>query len=238
MQRIKIYLVAFVTLMSVSFAHAQSADDIINKYVDAIGGKDNLSKINSITMEASAQVMGNDNPVTVNILNGKAYKSVTDFNGQQFVRVYTDKGGWSINPFAGGSDAVALSNDEYKSVKQDIFIGGALYDYAMNHVGTASLEGTDGGDYKIKYNSPDSVESTYYIDTTSYLLTKMVRQGQMQGQDVDVTTTFSDYKKTPDGISIPYTTNVDFGGNFSMSTSIKKVDINKTIDPAIFEMPK
>ncbi|MDE3182936.1 MAG: hypothetical protein KGM16_05910 [Bacteroidota bacterium] len=238
MQRIKIGLMAVLTIMSISFVYAQNADEIINHYVDAIGGKDNLSKVNTVSMEASSQVMGNDNPVVVDIINGKGYKSVTDFNGQQFVRAYTDKGGWTINPFAGGSDPVALSPEEYKSVKEDMYIGGALYEYAVNHTGTATLEGTDGGAYKIKYTSPDSIESTYYIDTASYLLTKMMRQGQMQGQSVDVTTTLSDYQKTPEGISIPYTTNVDFGGNFSMSTTIKKVEINKTIDPSIFEMPK
>ena len=238
MQRIKIGLLAIVTLMSVSFASAQTADEVINHYIDAMGGKDNLSKVNSVYMEASSQVMGNDNPVVINIINGKAYKSVTDFNGQQFVRAYTDKGGWSINPFAGGTDAVALSPDEYKSVKEDMYIGGALYDYAVNQKGTATLEGTDNGAYKIKYTSPDSVESTYYIDTASYLLNKMIRQGQMQGQSVDVTTTFSDYKKTPEGVAVPYKTDIDFGGNFSMSTTLNKVEINKTIDPAIFEMPK
>ena len=238
MQRIKIGLLAVLTLMSASFVSAQTADEIINHYIDALGGKDNLSKVNSVYMEASAQVMGNDNPVVVNLLNGKAYKSVTDFNGQQFVRAYTDQGGWTINPFSGGTAAVALSPDEYKSVKEDIFLGGALYDYAINQKGTASLEGTEDGAYKIKYTSPDSIESTFYIDTASYLLKKMVREGQMQGQSVDVTTTFSDYKKTPEGISIPYTTNVDFGGNFSMSSTVNKVEVNKTIDPAIFEMPK
>lgn len=238
MLRIKIGLWAVLTIMSFSFAHAQSADDIINHYIDAIGGKDNLSKINSVSMEASAQVMGNDNPVVVDIINGKAYKSVTEFNGQKFVRVYTDKGGWTINPFAGGSDAVALPENEFKSVKSDMYVGGALYGYAVNHAGTVKLDGTDGGTYKIQYTSPDSVESTYYIDTASYLLTKMVRQGQMQGQDVEVTTTFSDYRKTPEGVLFPYTTDVDFGGNFSMSTTLKKVEINKTIDPSIFDMPK
>ncbi len=238
MQRIKLGLLAIITFMSASFAHAQSADDIINKYVDAIGGKDNLSKVNTLSMQSSTQVMGNDNPVVIDMINGKAYKSVTSFNGQQLVTAYTDKGGWTINPFSGGSGAVALPEDQYQAGKYDMYIGGALYNYAINHVGKVQLEGIDSGAYKIKYTSPDNVESTYYIDTASYLLKKMVRQTQMQGQDVSMITTFSDYQKTPEGISIPYTTNVDFGGNFSMSTTVKKVEVNKTIDPSIFEMPK
>ncbi len=36
---------------------------------------------------------------------------------------------------------------------------------------------------------------------------------------------------------MPYTTEIDLG-SFQLSTTIKKVEVNKAIDPAIFEMPK
>jgi hypothetical protein len=60
----------------------------------------------------------------------------------------------------------------------------------------------------------------------------------MQGQDVEVTTSFSDYRKADVGYVVPYAMNVDFGGSFSLAIAVKKVEINKTIDPAIFAMPK
>jgi hypothetical protein len=66
----------------------------------------------------------------------------------------------------------------------------------------------------------------------------MMRKGKMQGQDVDVTLTFSDYRKTDSGYVIPYATNIDLGGQFSMDMTVKKVEVNKTIDPAVFVIPK
>jgi hypothetical protein len=30
---------------------------------------------------------------------------------------------------------------------------------------------------------------------------------------------------------------VDFGGQFQITIAVKKVEVNKTIDPAIFDMP-
>ncbi|HRI20800.1 MAG TPA: hypothetical protein PLA68_07590 [Panacibacter sp.] len=238
MKHFKICLLLLVTLISAASVHAQTVDDIINKHLDAIGGKDKLGQINSVYIEATTQIMGNSSPVKSTILNGKGYKNETEFNGQKLVRCYTDKSGWAINPFAGGDAPQALADDEYKSVKDDIFIGGALFNYAANKAGKAEFLGTENGTFKIKITSADNVEATYYIDTATFFLVKMVRQGAMQGQQVEVAATFSDFKKTDGGMIMPYTTNIDFGGNFSLSTAIDKVETNKTIDPAIFEMPK
>jgi hypothetical protein len=60
----------------------------------------------------------------------------------------------------------------------------------------------------------------------------------MQDQDVDITTKYSDHRKTELGYVIPYAIDVDFGGQFGLTIAVKKVELNKTIDPAIFAMPK
>ena len=60
----------------------------------------------------------------------------------------------------------------------------------------------------------------------------------MQGQEVDITTKYSDYRKTDVGFMVPYAIDLDFGGQFQLSIAVKKVELNKTIDPAVFEMPK
>jgi hypothetical protein len=59
----------------------------------------------------------------------------------------------------------------------------------------------------------------------------------MQDQEVDITTKFSDYRKTDVGYLIPYGIDVDFGGQFGLNIAVKKVELNKTIDPAVFAMP-
>ena len=51
------------------------ADEVVGKYVDAIGGKDAIAQMKSISMVTSAQVMGNDVPGTVVVVDGVGYKS-------------------------------------------------------------------------------------------------------------------------------------------------------------------
>ena len=97
--------------------------------------------------------------------------------------------------------------------------------------------GKEGTAYKIKLTSKENAETTFLIDSTSYLITAVMGKAKMQDQDVDVTTKFSDYRKTDVGYMVPYAMDVDLG-QFQLSIAVKKVELNKTIDPAVFEMPK
>lgn len=227
-------IMATVLLGAIS-VKAQTADDIISKHIDAIGGKDVIKQVNSLILTGTVQVMGNENPTTVTILNGKGYKSESDFNGQKAIQCYTDKGGWAMNPMGGGG-AEAMPDDAYKAGKEQINIGGALADYAAKG-STVTLLGKDGNNYKLKLVAADKTETTYFIDASTYYISKVVRKGSMMGQDVEITIQFTDYKKTDIGFVIPYTVNVDYG-QFQLAITYKKADVNKTVDPAIFNMPK
>jgi hypothetical protein len=240
MKNVKFYLLSIIAAFAMFTASAQTADDIINKHIDAVGGRANISKINSIYEEGTMQVMGNEAPNTITILNGKGYKSETDFNGSKIVNTITDKGGWMINPMAGATDATALPADQYKNLKEQLYVGGPLLNYAANGF-KAELIGQEKvgtvNAYKIKLTSKDSTETTYFIDPTTYYLIKAVRHGNAMGQEVEITATFSNFQKTDAGYTMPFTTDLDFGGQFQLSTTFKKVEINKPVDPKIFDMP-
>jgi hypothetical protein len=216
---------------------APTADEIVGKHVAAVGGKDAISKVKSMYMETSVQVMGNESPSTTTLVDGVGYKTETEVNGSKIVQCYTDKGGWSMNPMAGQTDPTPMPDDVYNAGKSQINVGGALYDYAAKG-SKIEFFGKDGNAYKIKLTTKENVEAVYEIDSTSFLVTSVQTKGKMQDQDVDVTTKLSDYRKTDLGYMIPYGIDVDFGGQFALSIAVKKVELNKTIDPAVFAMPK
>ena len=222
-------------LFSLSSVNAQTVDEIIDKYIEAIGGKEKLSQVKSLTLENSMEVMGNQAPVTEYLLDGKGYKSISEFNGMKIINCYNDKAGWSVNPMAGGSDAQAMPDGMYNAGKDQIYVGGALLDYAAKGY-KVELIGKEGDGYKIKVSN-GSNESFYFIDATTYYINKSIVKSEMMGQPVDVTTTFSDYKKTDFGIVLAYTKNTDLG-MFQLASKTTKVEANKEIDPKIFEIPK
>jgi outer membrane lipoprotein-sorting protein len=236
----KTFLLALTAVLTVSFATAQTADEILTKHIDAIGGKDKLAQVTSIYLESGTEVMGNEMETKTTIVNGKAYRNESDFNGQKLVQVMTDKGGWMINPFAGSSEPTPIPEEQYKMGQDQIYISGGLFDYAahggkVEYVGQEKLG--DVNAYKLKYTNKDSGEVFYYIDPTTYQAIQAVKKGNAMGQDVTITTSFSNYQKTDAGILIPYTTNIDMG-QFALKVNVKKVEFNKPVDPAIFEIPK
>ncbi len=89
---------------------AQTAEDIVAKNLQAIGGKDAVTNTKSVVITSNLEVMGNDVPTTTTIVAGKGFKSETDFQGTKIVQCVTDHGGWAVNPMAGQNTPTAISD--------------------------------------------------------------------------------------------------------------------------------
>lgn len=237
MNLVKTGLTLLLAVTTFNTVCAQTADEIINKYVDAMGGKDKLEQLKTVIVTNSTQVMGNESPSTTQVINGKAFRLDFEMNGQKTTQVFTDKGGWQINPFAGATTAQPIPDEIYKQSKGQLYFTGPLYNYASRG-SKVELLGKEGNDFKLKITNSDSVETIAYVDATSYFLTKITRQASMMGQNLELTVSFSNYKKTDLGIIIPFTTEINYGGQFVITNNITKIEFNKTIDPAVFEIPK
>jgi hypothetical protein len=237
----KSILITAITLFLAVSASAQTADEIIGKYVQAIGGKDVLTKITSVYTETTMDVMGMQISGKTTILNGKGMKQEMDVMGSTMVTCLTDKGGWTINPMAGGTDPVDMPADQFNSGKDQIVVGAPFINYARNG-SKSELLGTEAvgavNAYKIKLTDSNNKASVYFFDPNTYLLLKTIQQSDNQGQMVENIITFSDYRAT-NGYTMPYKMDMDMnGGQMTMTMTVTKVELNKPVDEAIFSKPK
>jgi hypothetical protein len=232
-------LFLLTSFLSVTALQAQTADDIISKHIEAIGGREKLSGITSVHFENTLQVQGNDAPSKIVILNGKGYRSESDFNGQKIVQVYTDKGGWGVNPMTGATEPQTMPEQQYKAGAEQIyavpFLGYAARGSKAELLGQEKVG--DVNAYKIKLNYKDNSSAIYFIDPATYYVIKTVRSSEMMGQPVDVTVTYSNFKKTDYGWVVPEDFQVDMGGQFSLTAKVNKIEVNKPVDASLFRMP-
>jgi len=241
MKTYRSFALAFIALFCVFTVSAQTADEIISKYVQAIGGKDVLSKITSIYTESIMDVMGMEAAVKSTTLNGKGMKQEIDIMGSLMVTCYSDKGGWSINPFTGMGSSEDMPEAQYNANKDQIGIGAPFLDYAEKGykaelLGTEAVAGVDA--YKINLTAPDSTSSVYFFDPNTFYILKSVQESDMQGQMVENIIIFSDYRQT-EGYSMPYKMDMDMaGGQFMMTMKVDTVVLNVPVNDSIFVKPQ
>jgi hypothetical protein len=236
MKLVKMGVLLLLGVTGFSAIRAQTVDEIYNKYVDALGGKDKLDQVKTVYIENTVQMMGNESQSTTSIVIGSGFRMEMEANGQKVIQVFTDKGGWQVNPYMGAPTPTAVSDEIFKQSKGQLYAF-PLYNYAARG-NKVELLGKDGNSYKLKITNADSAATTVFIDATTYYLTKLTRTTEFMGQPAELTITYSDFKKGDSGLLFPYTTEINYGGQFDITNTVKKIEVNKTIDPSIFVMPK
>ena len=227
---------------------SQTAEDVIGKYAEAMGGPEKLKSMKSIYMEG-VSVGPNGAEITSKTyrVQNKLYRQDIDFGMGSFTILVTDKEGWFSNPRNGGAFE-AMTPEAVTAQQNELDCAGALVDYAgkghtVELTGNETIDGTEC--YKIKLTLTSGKVINYFIENKNWHIIRisskstggMFGGGQRGGggADVEVNTNFSDYKKTADGFLFPMTiTRAGMGGR-DMSTNIEKVEVNKEVDPKLFK---
>lgn len=235
MKKLFLLIAGFISFV----ANAQTADEIVQKYSTGIGGLDAFNKVSSAKLTGSVLVQGMELPVTTQIINGKAMRVDVEVEatGQSVVNVYYNGAGWKINPFAGASEATDVSGSELGEFKSQAYLASPLMDYksrgySIELAGEEDVEGIKT--YKIKLNNKDEgKETTYFISKDDYSLIKSTGTRDIQGQEVEIETYYSDYKDF-DGLKFSMTRRQETGGQELQSISFSNVELNVPVDEKIF----
>jgi hypothetical protein len=237
MKTIKIALLSAALFATVG-SYAQTADEVVDKYLVAIGGKENWKKINSVVTEGAMQVQGADVTVVSTALQGKGSRQDITVMGMTGYQIMTPTEGWSYMPFQGQTKAEPATAEMVKLGADQLDVQGPLIDYktkghSIELLGKEDVDGTECHKLKITYKS--GKVDTYFIDPTSFLLVKSISKQSVNGQEMELTTTFSNYQKTPEGILIPMAVTVPLGPGLSADMTVKKIEINKAVADTAFK---
>lgn len=239
MKQLRFAMLAIFTCISVTGAYTQTIEELQTSYIKALGGKEKIDGLKNIVMETSMQVMGMELPAKIWIVYNTATRQEIEVQGQKIITFIGKDKGWSINPLMGSTEAQPLPEEAVKSAAGSLSAGGELTNYKANGY-TATYEGKDTVNgtaaHKIRLSKGDLV-STIYIDTSSYYLIRNITKATVMGQEVEQTTNYSNYKKTPEGFLFAYNTVVSNPMVGEIKATITKIDVNTSLDIKALENP-
>lgn len=236
----KLKLVGFVLAVVSPVLYAQTADDLIAKYVVARGGIDKIKSVNSIHMTGKMVMGPMEAPIVMIIKRPDQVRMEFTLQGMTGIRAYDGTSGWAIMPFMGKKDAEPIAADELKELQDEADIDGPLVDYkakghAVELLGKDKVEGSDA--YKLKLTRKNGDVDTIYLDADSYLEIKEEGKRVVRGSEQQFDTSIGDYREVG-GLMFPFALDSGMQGSQErQKITIDKIELNVPVDGASFKMP-
>lgn len=233
MKHLKNLIILIAVLFSINASYAQTADEIVANHITAIGGADAWRKVSSIYMEGTLQVQGAEVKVNRSVVQNKGSKQEIMVGGMTGFNITTPTAGWNFMPFNGQMKPEPMTEEDLKEAQDELDAQDELVDYkdkgsSIELVGKDDVEGTEC--FKLKLTFKSGKSEYLFIDPKSWLTIRQISKQKANGQEIESTTNFSNYQKTPEGLLLPMSITLQFG-----ELIISKVEVNKKIDEAIFK---
>jgi photosystem II stability/assembly factor-like uncharacterized protein len=236
-------LLLFVPAL-VSAQTTPTADEIIARYAQRIGGADRIRLIQSIRRSGRFYGGGGfEAEVTNENKRPNKVREEITFGGMTGVTSFDGKSGWKIEPWGGKKDAETLGEDENKGIIEDAEFDDPLFNYQargnkVELIGTDQIEGTDVYKLKVTLASNGDVR-TYYLDAESCVPIKYEVKRTVRGAENSFEVELGDYKPVQ-GVLFPFSFAIGAKGSSSANKqqySWERITLNVEVDDRRFARP-
>ena len=232
---------AFIIMASSAASFAQTADEVVAKHIEAMGGAEKWKAIKSLQMNNKFSVQGVDIESKTTIVPGKSLRTDVSVMGQDIITAVDGETGWMQRPamMGGTGEPEDMPGALIKETLKQTNLGGSLLNYkekgsTIELVGKEKLDGADV--YHLKMTEKNGEITNLFVSASTYYTLKSAGKRNVQGQDIDAEVNFSNFKQI-DGLTFPFTmeTPSPMGGTMTIETD--SIKLNPTIDEAIFKKP-
>lgn len=209
--------------MTLKIPTDMNAETVVNKYFEAIGGKDKAKAVKTTMMVANATIQGTPLVMTVKAaLPNKILQEISVMGNTMQKTIFNGTTGYSSSR----GKKKDMTAEEVTKAKAENTI---FKDLAYSSGKLIRIEPLDGKNaIVLKYN-----DSEIYYDMTSGLKVKEVKTSKMpNGKEVKVPTVFSNYKEV-NGIKFPHSIEVK-SGPMNLNFIVKEIKTNEGVSDADF----
>jgi hypothetical protein len=229
-----------LALLAVS-ATAQTADEIVAKYIKTVGGTDKIQAVK--TLRRMGKFTGGGGFEAAIIEENKRSNMVRQefsLQGMTQINAYDGKQGWKIEPWQGKKDVEPMGEEEMKQIVEASDFDGPLVNYQqkknkIEFVGMEPVEGTDA--FKLKVTLADGDVRYYYMDTDYYVPIKIDAKRMIRGAEREYETSLGDYKEVS-GWYLPHSVEINAKGSQNkQKVTYEKIEANVPLDDSRFHAP-
>ncbi|HEX8719106.1 MAG TPA: hypothetical protein VF736_00560 [Pyrinomonadaceae bacterium] len=237
----KILLALAGPLLFAAQAQAQTADEIVAKFIKTVGGMERIQAVKSLRRTGRyTEGGGFEAGVVEENKRPNLVRQEFQIQGMTGVTAYDGRTGWKIEPWNGKKDAEPLGEEEMKGIVEDSDLDGPLVNYRakgvkVEYVGTDEVEGTDA--YKLKVTLASGDVRFYYMDTDYFVPIKIDTKRMVRGAEREYETILGDYKEVG-GWYLPFSVESGVKGSpFRSKITYEKIEPNVALDDARFARP-
>jgi zinc protease len=238
--------IAMLLLGWAQAAHAQTADEVVEKYLTAIGGREALAKLKSRTLVGTITVStpGGDISGPVEMVAQEPNKArmlikldLSTFGAGQMVfdQRFNGQTGYVLDSMQGDHDIAGAQLDTMRNnVFPTPFLNYKELGATVELAGKEKIGDRDAYVLILKPKSGASVRQ--FVDAESYLPVRLLLKVDLpQIGEVEQTTDLSDFREV-DGVKVPFAVSASSAVQHS-TIKITKVEHNTKIDEALFSKP-
>ena len=210
-----------------ALSHAQTADELIAKNIEARGGLERIKAIK--TMRVIGKIKG----------FGGRVMAMGEENAA--IQAYDGTTGWQVEPFGGKKDPELMGEDSLRDLLLDADFDGPLVDYkekgsTVEYLGHDLVDGDDALRLKVMLKNGDIIYD--YLDPDTFIEIRREIQQFIRGSVREREESFGSYKPVA-GVMFPFA--IATGSRNvpdAQTTAVQKIEVNVNIDPADFALPE
>jgi len=187
-------------------AFSQTAEDLVNKNIEAKGGMEKIKAIKTLRMTGKLIVQGINATQGQENMRPNLVRETFSLQGMTAVQAYDGATAWQIQPFGGRKDPELMGEDDMRDLLLDSDLDGPLVDYkakgnVVEYLGHDTVDGDDALRLKVTLKNGDIIY--YYLDPDTYLEIRKETQEFIRGSVRENAANLGSYKPVA-GVMFPF----------------------------------
>lgn len=225
-------------------ARALDADEIVSRHTEALGGKENIAKLQSLRLVGKITFGSGDfsiDLVFMTLLKREGMiREEASLQGLTAISAYDGKSGWQVQPFQGRKEPERSSPDDSKTLAQNADFEGPLVNWkekglTVAYLGQEDVDGTAA--HKLKVTRPSGDFEYDFLDADYFLVIRREKHNFTRGTEQVDEFDYGNYERVA-GVWIPFSIESGPKGQpRGQRMTVQRAEANPTFADAMFQFP-